>query len=104
MHIFENLKMREIFIKWVTKFKNNQILLVKIGHRFQAQTKLFTGLNIPTEFAQVLYFCLARHSQPVQNFFLSIGWLPKKASTMKNDEKNLEGFACNNVVYLYAEK
>jgi len=27
----------------LTKFKNNQILLNKIGHRFLLTTKLFTG-------------------------------------------------------------
>ncbi len=39
----ESLEVSEFFEVCLTKFKNNQILLNKISHRFLLTTKLFTG-------------------------------------------------------------
>jgi hypothetical protein len=40
---FGILRILVIFYIYFTKFKNNQILLNKISHRFLMTTKLFTG-------------------------------------------------------------
>jgi hypothetical protein len=39
----ESLDFLEFFDEGLTKFKNNQILLNEISHRFLPTTKLFTG-------------------------------------------------------------
>jgi len=39
----ESLEFKTFFDACLTKFKNNQILLNKISHRFLLTTKLFTG-------------------------------------------------------------
>ena len=39
----ESLEFWKFFEVYLTKFKNNQILLNKISHRFLLTTKLFTG-------------------------------------------------------------
>jgi len=48
-HRFEILRILEIFDACLTKFKNNQILLNKISHRFLLTTKLYTGQKIIIE-------------------------------------------------------
>ncbi len=39
----ESLELKKIFDVCLNKFENNQILLNKISHRFQATTPLFSG-------------------------------------------------------------